>query len=101
MAADYSEIIERLDRIQATLSIAFAAQIAEYRERVREDAVNAAILDAATDWVGSTELQETVSKKLSVTTRTVRDRFPSLIANGILQARGSDARPEYRATGLI
>ncbi len=100
MAAD-PEIIERLDRIQATLSIAFAAQISEYRERVREDSVNAAILDVAADWIGSTELQEAVSKTLSVSTRTVRDRFPSLIANRILQTRGSEARPEYRATGLI
>jgi hypothetical protein len=100
MAAD-PEIIERLDRIQATLSIAFAPQIAEVRERLREDNVNAAILDAATDWIGSTELQESVSTKLGVTTRTVRDRFPALIADRILQARGSDNRPEYRVTGLI
>lgn len=44
MAAD-PEIIERLDRIQATLSIAFASQIAEYRDRIRADKVNAAILE--------------------------------------------------------
>jgi hypothetical protein len=100
MAAD-PEIIERLDRIQATLSIAFASQIADYRDRIREDKVNAAILDAAKEWIGSTELQEKVSKQLSMSTRSVRDRFPALIANRILQTRGSEARPEYRVGGLI
>jgi hypothetical protein len=100
MAPD-AEIIERLDRIQATLSIAFAPQIAEYRDRIREDKVNAAILDAAIEWIGSTQLQETVSKQLSMSTRSIRDRFPALVTNRILQARGTEARPEYRATGLI
>ena len=100
MAAD-PEIIDRLDRIQATLSIAYASQIAQYRERIREDKVNAAILDAATDWIGSTDLQEQVAKQLSMSARRVRDRFPALIADRILQTRGAEARPEYRVTGLI
>ena len=100
MAAD-PEIIDRLDRIQATLSIAFAPQLAAYRERVREDKVNAAILDAAIEWIGSTELQGQVATQLSMSTRRVRDRFPALIADRILEAQGSEARPEYRVTGLI
>lgn len=100
MAADI-EIIERLDRIQAILTIAFAAQIEEYKQRIREDKVNAAILDAAQDWIGSTELQEKVADKVSMTTRSVRDRFPLLVADRVLTVGGTDARPEYRATGLI
>lgn len=100
MAAD-PEIIERLDRIQATLSIAFAAQIAAYRERILEDKVNAAILNTATDWIGSTELQEKVAKQLSMSTRRVRDRFAPLVADRVLQTRGTDAHPEYRVSGLI
>lgn len=100
MAAD-PEVIERLDRIQATLTVAFAEQIAAFRERVREDKVNAAILDAAEDWIGSTELQESVAAKVSMTARRVRDRFPVLIADRVLEVRGTEARPEYRATGVI
>jgi hypothetical protein len=95
------EIIERLDRIQATLTVAFAPQIAEFRERIREDKVNAEILDAAGDWIGSMELQEKVAANVSMTTRCVRDRFPALIAERVLQTRGPDARPEYRVTGVI
>lgn len=100
MTAD-PEIIERLDRIRATLSIAFAKEIGEHRERIREDKVNAAILDAAGDWIGSAELQQKVAAEVSLTTRSVRDRFPLLVAAHVLQMSGTDARPEYRATGLI
>ena len=96
MAAD-PEILQRLDRIQATLALAFASEIGEARERIRADNVNAAILDASGDWIGTTELQNEVAKKLDVTTRTVRDRFPGLVAQGVLEARGA----EYRSTGLI
>jgi hypothetical protein len=95
------EIIERLDRIQATLAIAFADEIAEYRERIRANKVNAAILDTAGDWISSSQLQEKVAAKVSMTTRSVRDRFPDLLSEGVLQVRGPETRPEYRATGLI
>lgn len=100
MAAD-PEIIERLDRIQATLSVAFAEEIAAFRERIRADKVNAAILDAAADWISSSELQDKVARQLSMSTRSVRDRFPELMADQVLQSRGPDKRPEYRATGLV
>src|SRR5687768_4519310 len=100
MTAD-PEIIERLDLIQATLTIAFDAQISEFRERIRADKVNAAILDAAGDWIASSELQEKVAAKVSMSTRSVRDRLPELLSAQVLQARGPESRPEYRVTGLI
>src|SRR5438105_2643923 len=100
MTAD-PEIIERLDRIQATLGAAFAVQIAEFRQRIREDKVNAAILDTAQDWIGSGELQEKVAATVSMTTRSVRDRLPALVSERVLQVRGPEARPEYRVTGVI
>jgi|SRR5437588_1269634 len=100
MEAD-PEIIERLDQIQATLAVAFAAQISAFRQRIREDKVNAAIIDAAGDWIASSDLQEKVAKAVSMSTRSVRDRFPTLVAERILQTRGPEARPEYRVTGVI
>jgi hypothetical protein len=96
------EVIRRLDRIQATLALAFAPQLQAAREAIRDDDANAAILDAAaSDWIGSTELQSIVAKKVSMSTRSVRDRLPTLVAQGVLEARGSEKRPEYRATGLV
>jgi hypothetical protein len=100
MATD-PEILERLDRIEKILTIAFAEPLGEFRASIRDDKVNAAILDSATDWIGSTELQEKVAKAVSMTTRSVRDRFPDLLSQQVLQVRGTDSRPEYRATGLI
>src|SRR2546423_947832 len=100
MAADL-ELLERLDRIEKILTVAFAEQLGEFRASIRDDKVNAAILDNATDWIGSTELQEKVAAAVSMTTRSVRDRFPDLVGQRVLQVRGAESRPEYRATGLI
>ena len=100
MATD-PELLERLDRIEQILAVAFAEQLDGFRASIRSDSVNAAILDTATDWIGSTELQKKVAQAVSMSTRSVRDRFPDLIARRVLQVRGSDARPEYRATGVI
>lgn len=100
MAADL-ELLERLDRIEKILTVAFAEKLGEFRATIRDDKVNAAILDNATDWIGSTELQEKVAASVSMTTRSVRDRFPDLVGQQVLQVRGAESRPEYRATGLI
>lgn len=100
MAAD-PELLERLDRIEKILTVAFAEQLGGFRASIRDDKVNAAILDNATDWIGSSELQEKVAAAVSMSTRRVRDRFPDLVGQHVLQVRGADSRPEYRATGLI
>jgi hypothetical protein len=95
------EILRRLDLIQATLQLAFAAPLAEAREAIRSDKVNAAILDLAEDWVPSTALQDQASKKAGVNARAVRDRFPGLVAQRVLEARGSERKMEYRRTGIV
>lgn len=99
-AAD-DEILKRLDLIQATLSLAFAPQLREARDAIRADDVNAAILDLTDDWTPSKELQQQVAKKTSKRTRSVRDRLPELVAERVLEARGTERRVEYRKTGLI
>jgi hypothetical protein len=95
------EILERLDRIEKILTIAFAEPLGAFRASIRDDAVNASILDNATDWIGTTELQEKVATAVGKSTRSVRDRFPDLVSQEVLLVRGTDARPEYRASGLI
>ena len=100
MAAD-EEILKRLDLIQATLSLAFAPQLREAREAIRADDVSAAILDLTDDWTPSKVLQDQVAKGTSKSTRSVRDRLPELVAQRVLEARGSERRMEYRRTGLI
>jgi hypothetical protein len=100
MMAD-DEILQRLDLIQATLQLAFAPQLDAARDAIRQDDVNAAILDSTDDWVASTELQARVAKNASVTERTVRDHLPGLLAGRLLVSRGTERRQEYRKTGLI
>ncbi len=95
------QILRRLDLIQATLRVAFEPQLTNARDAARADDVAAAILDHATDWVGSGDLQSAVSKTTKKATRSVRDRLPDLVARGALEVRGSEKRPEYRRTGLI
>jgi hypothetical protein len=95
------EILRRLDRIQATLQLAFAPQLESAREAMREDDVSAAILDATEDWIASTNLQGKVARTTKKQPRAVRDRLPRLVAEGILEARGTERRMEYRRTGLV
>jgi len=95
------EILRRLDRIEATLRVAFAPQLEQARAVIMADDVNAAILDAAHDWVPTSQLQQTVAKQTGKGDRSVRDRFPQLIRQGALEVRGSEKRPEYRRTGLV
>ncbi len=99
MAGD--EVLERLDRLQATLALAFAPQLAEASEEIRADAISAAILDATEDWTPSTNLQAAVVKTTGRTTRAVRDRLPQLVSRGALDTRGSERKLEYRRTGLV
>lgn len=100
MAAD-DEILKRLDLIQGTLALAFAPQLRDARETIRADDVSAAILDQTEDWIASKELQDAVAKKTNKSTRLVRDRLPELVAQRVLEARGSERRTEFRKTGLI
>ena len=95
------EILERLDRIQATLALAFAPQLREARENIRADDISAAILDLTEDWIASTDLQEAVAKKTSKSTRSVRDRIPELLAQGAIKARRTERRMEFRKSGLL
>jgi hypothetical protein len=100
MAVD-DEILNRLDLIQGTLALAFASQLEQARAKLRADDVSATILDLTEDWIGTTKLQNDVAKKLSKSTRSVRNRLPELVALRVLQTRGTGAALEYRRTGLI
>jgi hypothetical protein len=100
MADPDPEILRRLDRIQATLRLAFEPQISSTAEAIRSDLVNATILDATGDWVGSTALQTRVAKKTNRQPRMIRSRLAELVEKGALEVRGG-GRPEYRRTGLV
>ncbi len=100
MATD-PEILERLDRIQATLQLAYSEQLAAASKRLRSDPVTVAILDLTADeWVPSSTLQANVAKSRKVSERTVRNRLGELTDARVLSVRGG-GRPEYRSRGLV
>ncbi len=95
-------VVERLDLMIATLKLAHAREIGNERNRIREDAASAAILDAtAEEAVKSGELQKSVVASAGVNARTVRRRLQELVSMGALRQIGSGPMTAYRSTGLI
>ena len=95
------EIVQRLDLIQATLALAFSSQIREAGESIRADPINSVILDLAEHWIASPALQAAAAKATKKSERSVRDRLPALVAQRVLEVRGTERRQEFRRTGLI
>jgi hypothetical protein len=93
--------VERLDRITAILQLAHGDAIEHARDRIRSDKVNAALIDAATQWIGAKKLQTTVATKTKASTRTIQERIVTLLGQGVLEKRGGGPATEYKATGLI
>lgn len=98
-----SELLRRLDLMQATLELAFKPQLDEVRAEVRSDAVNAAILDATSvsDWSASTDVQKAAAKASKVKERAIRSRLPVLVEKHYLEMRGTERAREFRRTGLV
>jgi hypothetical protein len=96
------EIIERLDLILALLQLAYNDEIEVARERLRQDAVNVAILEACDEgWVTSSALQKTVAVKTGSQLRTIQRRVAELVGRRALWQRGAAATKAYRSSGII
>jgi Tfp pilus assembly protein FimT len=95
------ELVDRLDRVIAILQLAHGDAIERARTKIRSDKVNAAILDASAQWVGTATLQSTVMKKAGAKERTVQMRVVDLLAQGVIEKKGGGKNIEYKATGLV
>jgi hypothetical protein len=95
------EIIQRLDTLIAIQQLINKEALSAARATIREDKVNAAILDASSTWVPAGKLQSVVAGKTRAASRTVKRRTADLIALGVLEKRGGGPNIEYKATGLI
>lgn len=95
------ELGRKLDTLIAVTKLAHRDALARTRDDVRSDKVNAAILDATTDWKSSGKMQSAVAKKTKSSTRTVRERISDLIDMGALDRRGGGPTTEYKTSGLI
>jgi hypothetical protein len=96
------DIIERLDTLIATVRLAWHDELDLQRDRVLEDPVDAALLDAAAgSWVRSGDLQRRVAKARRVSDRAIRTHLASLVTEGLMKQRGDSRAREYRATGVV
>lgn len=96
------EVVERLDRLIALLTIVHGDAISRQREELAADPVNAAIMaevDGA--WVPSGELQRRVSKSTKVAPRTVLRAITGLSGRRLLLSRGSGKSIAYRSSGVL
>lgn len=92
-------VVERLDLLISTFKLAFAREIDAAREKVRGDALSAAILDATAEAaVRSGDLQTAVATAVSTATpRTVRRRIQELVSLGALRQTGAGPQPPTAA----
>ena len=97
------ELLRRLDRMQATLELAFKSQLDTARDNVRADPASAALLDATSEieWTRSGVVQKAALASSGVSERTLRIRLPELVAQHLLEVRGGGPAREYRRTGLV
>lgn len=101
MATD-EELLDRLDRIATILEIGFSDQLERARAAVREEPVDAAVLDVVRDgWVTSGEIKRAVTKSARVSDRTVQRSLAGLVARGYVRVAGEPPNVSYRSSGVL
>lgn len=72
------------------------------RASLREDPINAVILDAAAGgWKAAGKLQQQVEKRSGKKKRTVQDRIAALTDRGFLEKQGGGPTTEYRTNPVV
>lgn len=94
-------ISQQLDTVISILRIAHRDEIMRTRERIRDDKVNAAILELTGDWIPAGKLKTGVMKKAKQSKPTVERRIASLLEEGVIEKQGAGGHVSYRSTGLI
>jgi len=95
------DIGRRLDTIIGILQLAHRDAIENARTAIRDDKVNAAILDAATKWTPAGKLTSAVKQKTKQSSATIGRRLATLVEQGVLEKSGGGPTTAYRATGLV
>lgn len=95
------EVGKKLDTIISILQIAHRTEIEGTRASIREDKVNAAILDATKKLTPAGKLKTAVMKKTGTGASTFNARIAELLDLGVLEKEGGGPTTQYRATGLI
>jgi hypothetical protein len=98
--SDVDPVIERLDKLIALVSLAFAEPIGRARDAVRSNPAIAAILDASSEgWTPAAVVRDR-AKAAGAAESTTRKYVADLVAAGALRYRGATSTREYRSTGV-
>jgi hypothetical protein len=91
-------VVERLDRLTMLLELALGPQLEQARQRIRADALDAAILDAAAkEWTPAAKLRQAVATTTAKKQRAIQIHVGELVERGFLSKRGSGNYVEYRS----
>jgi hypothetical protein len=95
-------LAKRLDHLIQVLELALSPQLEAARASLREDPINAVILDAAGGgWKAAGKLQQQVEKRSGKKKRTVQDRIAALTEGGFLEKQGGGPTTEYRTNPVV
>jgi hypothetical protein len=92
---------DRLDRIIALLSLAFASEIESAAKAVRSSPVADAILNASEEWIEPGALKANVAKSCKVSGRTIERKISELTSMGLLVAQGATSKRQLKNAGII
>jgi len=101
--AGLEALAKRLDHLIQVLELALSPQLEAARASLREDPINAVILDAAGGggWKAAGKLQQQVEKRSGKKKRTVQDRIAALTERGFLEKQGGGPTTEYRTNPVV
>ena len=95
------DLAERLDKLIAVVSLAFADEIAHARDKARADPVVAAILDSCeAGWTPAATVRS-AAQRAGASKATFGRRAGELVGSGAIKRRGATTSIEYRSTGVF
>jgi hypothetical protein len=95
-------LVARLDRIAQMLELALAPQLQAARAALREDPIDAAILDAgAREWKPAAKLLSEVEGATGKKKSVIHDHISALLQRGLLGKQGAGRTTEYRTSAVL
>jgi len=95
-------LIERLDHLTQMLELALAPQLQVARAALREDEIDAAILDAGSGkWKPAAELLREVEGATGKKKSAIHDHINRLLDRGFLKKQGGGPTTEYRTSAVL
>jgi hypothetical protein len=101
-AEQVDPLVDRLDRITQMFELALSPQLQAARAALRENAVDAAILDAGGgNWKPAARLLSEVEGATGKKKRAIHGHINALLERGFLEKQGAGRTTEYRTSAVL